>query len=517
MPRCDVKWKLAGIFAGISNGCIVYAEAKYCAFEIGGGQKYYACASAEYCCNFGCCVSPGFPIYHLWYYWLLVIIMFLVCSGGGWWYRYWLQGRYRAAASAIPSRTTTMRTQNPLRGPTCQAQQARITYNSARNTVLLHRMWKGPHRSVTSPAYNGAAASSTHFQNTSVVLNENTCPYYQLYGPPPSYETVIAQTRGKVSNPTSPENSRTSLQTPPVQSRSMPPCYAHPYGMAPRRNDNMDSAHTSNRGINSRQLDGYDTPGYPHYASASQPNGSTTARHDVCVPMEFSEDCAPSIGNTLRIHQGSLKRFIKPTEMSLSQDNNNTNIERFGILSINCASGSGEHAFRDLSNLSQDRIQEQEVPETFRLPTETYSVVATRLMYPKRVEQRYGKRNQEDDDSARDRSSSPGTSGLSNRDKDKRHSPDGGVFTRDPDPIGSNQDTGNVIREGTSPSQSSPSNNVILAPLTCNLTNDISSPSALASNNVNNQVGLRSPSDFARRFASSFESKPKLDRSKSLD
>lgn len=74
---------------------------------------------------------------------LLVIIMFLVCSGGGWWYRYWLQGRYRAAASAIPSRGTgSSRGQSSLRGPTCPAQQASITYNSARNTVLLHRMWK---------------------------------------------------------------------------------------------------------------------------------------------------------------------------------------------------------------------------------------------------------------------------------------------------------------------------------------------------------------------------------------
>lgn len=78
------------------------------------------------------------------YHRILVIIMFLVCSGGGWWYRYWLQGRYRAAASAIPTRVSNSRAQNSLRGGTmCQGQRARITYNSARNTVLLHRMWKG--------------------------------------------------------------------------------------------------------------------------------------------------------------------------------------------------------------------------------------------------------------------------------------------------------------------------------------------------------------------------------------
>ncbi|KAJ8680285.1 hypothetical protein QAD02_016072 [Eretmocerus hayati] len=203
MPR-NSRWKLAIVTSGITE-CLVYAEAKYCAFEIHGEPKYYVCPKTEYCCNFGCCVSPGFQIYHLWYYWLLVIIMFLVCSGGGWWYRYWLQGRYRAATSAIPTRSSNLRSQSSLRSSACQAQQARISYNTARNTVLLHRMWKGPQRG--SVAYGAglagasaaaAAASSGvahHYQNTSVLLNDVGCPYYQLYGPPPSYETVIAQSR----------------------------------------------------------------------------------------------------------------------------------------------------------------------------------------------------------------------------------------------------------------------------------------------------------------------------------
>ncbi|XP_023317018.1 uncharacterized protein LOC106649974 isoform X2 [Trichogramma pretiosum] len=229
----STKWKFA-IIAGV-NECLVYAEAKYCAFEIHGEPKYYVCPRTEYCCNFGCCVSPGFQIYHLWYYWLLVIIMFLVCSGGGWWYRYWLQGRYRAAASAIPTRSYSTRTQSSLRGPTCQAQQARISYNTARNTVLLHRMWKGPHRSVTSPAYGSAAAATSaahHYQNTSVVLNDANCPYYQLYGPPPSYETVIAQTRGKVSTPSSPELLRgpSPRNTASATAFVGPPCF---YGLPP--------------------------------------------------------------------------------------------------------------------------------------------------------------------------------------------------------------------------------------------------------------------------------------------
>ncbi|XP_046743386.1 uncharacterized protein LOC124409660 isoform X2 [Diprion similis] len=222
--------KLA-ILAALSE-FFIHAEAKYCAFEIHGEPKYYVCPRTEYCCNFGCCVSPGFQIYHLWYYWLLVIIMFLVCSGGGWWYRYWLQGRYRPSTSTLPLRTPSSRAQNAPRGPTCRAQQARVTYNPARNTVLLHR----PQRNATPPAYNGAAASSAQFQNTNVVLNENNCPYYELYGPPPSYETVIAQTRGKVTSPsTAMENPRPNVQSSNMQNQNAMHCFSHNYSSLPTR------------------------------------------------------------------------------------------------------------------------------------------------------------------------------------------------------------------------------------------------------------------------------------------
>ncbi|XP_011301627.1 uncharacterized protein [Fopius arisanus] len=215
--------KRVAIVAGLSE-CLIYAEAiKYCAFEIGGNPKYYKCPKNEHCCNFGCCVSPGFQIYHLWYYWLLVIIMFLVCSGGGWWYRYWLQGRYRAAASVIPTTTRSSHTRahsNPQRGTLCQGQQASISYNSSRNTVFLHRMWKGPHRGTpASPPYTATPPThSTPYHPPNVVLNDLNCPYYQLYGPPPSYDTVIAQSRIK-NNPLSlADNSRTAQS-----------CTHHPY------------------------------------------------------------------------------------------------------------------------------------------------------------------------------------------------------------------------------------------------------------------------------------------------
>ncbi|XP_011495078.1 PREDICTED: uncharacterized protein LOC105360006 [Ceratosolen solmsi marchali] len=273
----STKWKFA-VVAGISQ-YLVYAEAKYCAFEIHGEPKYYMCPRTEYCCNFGCCVSPGFQIYHLWYYWLLVIIMFLVCSGGGWWYRYWLQGRYRAAASSIPTRPSNSRTQNSLRGPTCQAQQARITYNTARNTVLLHRMWKGPHRNANSTVYNGASATSstTHYQNTSVVLNDTNCPYYQLYGPPPSYETVIAQTRNKFSTPSSPEllqsnqNHRSSLPTSSDTSGFAAQCF---YNVPSRLPTGLEVPH-----YGPQRLESFDTTEYVRLASQYGSGQGNEASH----------------------------------------------------------------------------------------------------------------------------------------------------------------------------------------------------------------------------------------------
>ncbi|XP_018347547.1 PREDICTED: uncharacterized protein LOC108751719 isoform X2 [Trachymyrmex septentrionalis] len=261
------KKKLA-IFVGTSK-CLIYAEAKFCASDIPGEIKYYECSRTEYCCAFGCCVSPGFHFHHLWYYWILVIIMFLVCSGGGWWYRYWLQGRYRAAASAIPTRSSTTRSQSSLRNASCQAQQARITYNSARNTVLLHRMWKGPQRNTAAPAYNGNATTSTHYQNMNVVLNDANCPYYQLYGPPPSYETVIAQTRGKISNPASPESSaaRLNLQTANViPNPSVPQCFFYNCNSPARLVDEYPEEPIASGGSNfscNYQNSPHRLPGYP--------------------------------------------------------------------------------------------------------------------------------------------------------------------------------------------------------------------------------------------------------------
>ncbi|KYM94862.1 hypothetical protein ALC62_14457 [Cyphomyrmex costatus] len=314
------KKKLA-IFVGTSK-CLIYAEAKYCASDMPGEIKYYECSRTEYCCAFGCCVSPGFHFHHLWYYWILVIIMFLVCSGGGWWYRYWLQGRYRAAASAIPTRSSTTRSQNSLRNAPCQAQQARITYNSARNTVLLHRMWKGsysflidfftlsPQRNTAAPAYNGNATTSAHYQNMNVVLNDANCPYYQLYGPPPSYETVIAQTRGKISNPASPESSaaRLNLQTANViPNPSVSQCFFYSCN-SPARLVDGNSSQCQSDNANAHQLDSHESVPYAHFSQYCTANG--TVGQNMCVPLEYPEESiAPGGSNFSCSYQNSPHRL----------------------------------------------------------------------------------------------------------------------------------------------------------------------------------------------------------------
>ncbi|XP_072749301.1 uncharacterized protein [Anoplolepis gracilipes] len=285
------KKKLA-IFAGTSK-CLIYAEAKYCASDMPGEIKYYECSRTEYCCTFGCCVSPGLHFHHLWYYWILVIIMFLVCSGGGWWYRYWLQGRYRAAASAIPTRSSYTRSQNYLRNGSCQAQQARITYNSARNTVLLHRMWKGPQRNTAVSTCNGNATTSTHYQNMNVVLNDTSCPYYQLYGPPPSYETVIAQTRGKISTPASPESSaRLNLQTANViPNPSVSQCFFYTCNSPARL---VDGNSNQSDNATSRQLDNHESVPFAHFSQYCVANGTI---QNMCVPLEYPKDSIASGGS----------------------------------------------------------------------------------------------------------------------------------------------------------------------------------------------------------------------------
>ncbi|XP_066598451.1 uncharacterized protein [Prorops nasuta] len=345
----NVKRKLA-IFAGTSK-CLIYAEAKFCASEMPGEVKYYECLRTEYCCALGCCVSPGLLHFqHLWYYWLLVIIMFLVCSGGGWWYRYWLQGRYRAAASTIPNRSSGSRSHGSLRGSACQAQQARITYNSSRNSILLHRMWKGPQRNGASPGHqNGGATSSGHYQNMSVVLNDTSCPYYQLYGPPPSYETVIAQSRGKLSNPASPEHGaitypcRRGAGVTSEAAVAPSQCFLYPCSPVVRLNGRIDeipqyqSENSASRHLGNQRED---VP-FAHYSQHCMANG--ILRQNVCVPYDYQE-AAAVFG--CAYHANSPKKYGADKSSDTSDVENVSRVEQYTM-----SSNSWDHSRHSISKV----------------------------------------------------------------------------------------------------------------------------------------------------------------------
>lgn len=171
----------------------------------------------------------------------------------------------------------------------------------------------GPQRSTAAPAYN--AATSTHYQNMNVVLNDGNCPYYQLYGPPPSYETVIAQTRGKLVNPASPplpagataataattaaESSSSSsatrldhLQTANViPNPSVPQCFFYACSSPARLLDGGASQ--------CHRADGNGVPPFAHYSQYCTANGAAVGR-GMCVPLEYpgeSESRAPSAGD----------------------------------------------------------------------------------------------------------------------------------------------------------------------------------------------------------------------------
>ncbi|XP_076390408.1 uncharacterized protein LOC100883396 isoform X2 [Megachile rotundata] len=561
----NAKKKLA-IFAGTSK-CLIYAEAKYCASEIPGEVKYYECSRTEYCCGIGCCVSPGLHFHHLWYYWILVIIMFLVCSGGGWWYRYWLQGRYRAAASAIPARTSTPRGQNPLRGPTCQGQRARITYNSARNTVLLHR----PQRNGAVPVYNGnATTSSTNYQNVNVVLNDANCPYYQLYGPPPSYETVIAQTRGKIStNPAcSPDstntqtNTQTNVQSPSVATNSsLPRCFSYACNSSARLNNSLEPdvqyRHGSAVLDNSRQLEnpeGVPFARFPQYCLGTD----GPLRQNACVPFSYQERPPVFEDSFDRIYQGSSTNYVpystdKSSDTSDPENQNyEPNAKKYATVNVDCPAGSSKDIWkgvwktsdrsifkvysRPTSNKSErgpsEKEQSRGQTRESRSETEASFSSAFNTEYSNRTNDSKSTVNSPEDFESEFTKSDRvygGSLKAIGKNIDKEYSAENAlskILPRSCDGlINTEPTTANVgasRRNATSSEglsavnvspnsfQSNPSNNVILARFDANA-------SSSSTNNVENETSRSRLVNTGTSTNSDLESKHRLDRSKSLD
>nr|XP_034180033.1 uncharacterized protein LOC117604263 [Osmia lignaria] len=564
----NAKKKLA-IFAGTSK-CLIYAEAKYCASETPGEIKYYECSRTEYCCGIGCCVSPGLHFHHLWYYWILVIIMFLVCSGGGWWYRYWLQGRYRAATSAIPARTSNPRGQNPLRGPTCQGQRARITYNSARNTVLLHRMWKGPQRNGTVPVYNGNATTSTNYQNVNVVLNDANCPYYQLYGPPPSYETVIAQTRGKISNPaSSPDSTNTqAAMQPNMQSSagvaansSVPQCFSYACNSSARLNNAAEQEAQYRHGnVASRQLDNPECVPLPHFPQYCLGMDGPIGQN-VCVPFTYQERPPAFVPEDSfnRIYQATSTNYVPyPTEKpSDAPDTENpgyelSNAKRYStMVNIDCTPGSSKdesvwkrsdrsiskiHGSNKVERGASEKVEENR-GQTRESRSETEASFSSAFNTtedsnrtndskstvdsPEDFESEYAKSDRVYGGSLRaigryagqaKRKEYPAENALS---KIMPHSCDGLINT-EPTATGANRRNAsssqglNTVNVSANSFQSNPSNNVILARFDAN-------GSSSSTENLDNEAGRSRLVNTSTSTNSDLESNHRLDRSKSLD
>ncbi|KAL2713564.1 uncharacterized protein V1478_016121 [Vespula squamosa] len=291
----STKRKLA-IFIGTSK-CLVYAEAKYCASEMPEQVKYYECSRSEYCCAFGCCVSPGLHFHHLW---ILVIIMFLVAGGIDIGYREDIEPLHLQFRVDLPTRERKahfeVKLVNRNKPVSLIIQQETPCYYIACGKA-------SPQRNGTSPNFNGNATTSTHYQNMNVVLNDANCPYYQLYGPPPSYETVIAQTRGKTSTSTSPEPGATRLNLVPgnnvITNPSAPSYFAYPCSparlnptiMDPGSRSQQSMQQCANVQVNLRQNNTEDYTQenaayvrFPQYCPAENVVGSAAAiRENFCV------------------------------------------------------------------------------------------------------------------------------------------------------------------------------------------------------------------------------------------
>lgn len=210
---------------------VIPVAAKYCTYDVDGELKYYICPRNEYCCNFGCCLSPTFQFYQLWYYWLMVIFMFLLCSGGGWWYRYWLQGRYGPElGTPMPPPSSRLHSHHLSHRP------ARVSYHPSRDAVVLHHIWKPrglgssfPHaspppsyacaqRATTVSLPHETSQASSGLTNVIGTVGSKTSPYYQLYGPPPPYEAVVHAQHQAQEDPItiSPANESATQQRPHI-------------------------------------------------------------------------------------------------------------------------------------------------------------------------------------------------------------------------------------------------------------------------------------------------------------
>lgn len=368
-----------------------------------------------------------------------------------------------------------------------------------------------------------------------VVLNDTNCPYYQLYGPPPSYETVIAQTRGKISNPASPESSaaRLNLQTGNViPNPSVPQCFFYSCN-SPARLVDGNSSQCPSDSANVHQLDGHESVPFAHFSQYCTTNGAIG--QNMCVPLECPEGPAGGSNFTCSYQNSPHRLPGYPTDRSSTSDAENMargyeipSTEERVMLNVDAATGSyGERSPWHRNDQSVLRVHGKITMQDENRAFQKRCATTTDTHTPSPKSEENGTENQLKRTFAatqrnfpRERTDYGGSLRLS-----RRHTGDviyqGGSFQKVL-PTGSSSasqrstfdsaqtaisEVANSLKRDAS-SQSNPSNNVILKSF---IFENVQSP---PSENVEEARGL---SAMNQSINFDLESKHKLDRSKSLD
>lgn len=126
--------------------------------------------------------------------------MFMICSGGGWWYRFCRQNETSTTYPSIPQPISThftpQNTRDLHRRNSAEHQSRRSrashSYSRSRNRdhFYLSHMWKGPSNQFP-PSYFSSNQYTHHQSGQQPPPFHQECPYHILYGPPPSYDSVI--------------------------------------------------------------------------------------------------------------------------------------------------------------------------------------------------------------------------------------------------------------------------------------------------------------------------------------
>lgn len=126
--------------------------------------------------------------------------MFMICSGGGWWYRFCRQSETNTTYPSIPqpinSHYTTHNTRDSHRRNSTElsSRRSRSSHyhgrSRNRDQFYLSHMWKGPSNQFP-PSYFSSNQYSLQTNGQHTTNFHQECPYHILYGPPPSYDSVI--------------------------------------------------------------------------------------------------------------------------------------------------------------------------------------------------------------------------------------------------------------------------------------------------------------------------------------